>query len=208
MPFDMEVTGKSIVVLWPQMKNAHDEHLPHNIAFYICKPDITQKMCTAFPGTVMYVPPYSPGNRKQHQWNNLFEQILTACTHYHEKMAKYKENSKGIFRRVFCLPVIFGALAFRSSDSQSLHQGYTRQSRLSTMFALKRRKPFANKSNKPTAPHPPRRYGNNHTLEVLHDGIGVDHLRALCQKPRGKTAYDITTLRKKRQQCWPRHSAK
>ena len=39
-------------------------------------------------------------------------------------------------------------LAFRSSDSQSLNQGHTRRSRLSTMSALKRRKPWANKSNK------------------------------------------------------------
>ena len=108
-----------------------------------------------------------------------------------------ERSRRVLFRGCFDSRRFSEILAFRSSDSQSLNQGCTRRSRLSTMSALKRRKPLANKSNKSTTPHPPRQHGNDHTFEILHDGIGVDHLRALCQKPRGKTAYDIATLRKK-----------
>ena len=109
------------------------------------------------------------------------------CTRNHTRTRpeKFSENAnerahtKTNFkrsRRVFCGGCFASrwfseVLAFRSSDSQSLNQGYTMCFQQSTMYLLDRRKPLADTSNKPRAPHPPRRYGNNHTLEVLHDGM-------------------------------------
>ena len=82
-----------------------------------------------------------------------------------------KRSQRVFSRRLFASRWFSEVLVFRSSDSHSLNQGYTAWFQQSTMSLLNRSKPLADTSNKTTAPHPPRQYGNNHISEVLHDGI-------------------------------------